>query len=296
MPNEKRPVVKELKAPGRKAEEIYLATDPDREGEAIAWHLLASHETWNRSITQRVVFHEITEPAVADAFCPPAADQHGPGGRPAGPAGAGSPGGLQPEPAAVAQSAQPALGRAGCSRWLCGWSSIASVRSMLSTRWNTGRWRQSSRPRAVRTLTRPSWSRSMATDPVLDNEAEVKPYLVDMEEAAYADQQDQARRATQRNPSASFHHQHPPARSLAASWVTLPGAPWPWPSSFMKASISVRGAAVGLITYMRTDSTNVSELAQAEARQFISRALWRQISPGRSAQIQDESARRAGSP
>ena len=38
-PNEKRPVVKEIKELARKAEEIYLATDPDREGEAIAWHL-----------------------------------------------------------------------------------------------------------------------------------------------------------------------------------------------------------------------------------------------------------------
>ncbi|HLE50990.1 MAG TPA: toprim domain-containing protein, partial [Anaerolineales bacterium] len=39
VPNEKKPVVKEIKALARTADEVYLATDPDREGEAIAWHL-----------------------------------------------------------------------------------------------------------------------------------------------------------------------------------------------------------------------------------------------------------------
>ena len=40
VPNEKREIVKDLKKAVAKAEEVYLATDPDREGEAIAWHLL----------------------------------------------------------------------------------------------------------------------------------------------------------------------------------------------------------------------------------------------------------------
>ncbi|MGE5222333.1 MAG: toprim domain-containing protein, partial [Omnitrophica WOR_2 bacterium] len=70
VPNEKRPVVKEIKELAKKAEEIYLATDPDREGEAIAWHLLESAEI-DPKLAQRVVFHEITEPAVADAFAHP---------------------------------------------------------------------------------------------------------------------------------------------------------------------------------------------------------------------------------
>ena len=67
VPNEKRPVVKELKGLARKAEEIFLATDPDREGEAIAWHLMESAEI-DPKVTKRVVFHEITEPAIAEAF------------------------------------------------------------------------------------------------------------------------------------------------------------------------------------------------------------------------------------
>jgi DNA topoisomerase-1 len=70
VPNEKRPVVKELKQLAATAKEIYLATDPDREGEAIAWHLTEAAEM-DKSRTQRVVFHEITKEAIAEAFAQP---------------------------------------------------------------------------------------------------------------------------------------------------------------------------------------------------------------------------------
>ncbi len=70
VPNDKRAIVKELKAAAEGADEIYLATDPDREGEAIAWHLMAAAEM-PRSNVKRVVFHEITDSAVADAFSQP---------------------------------------------------------------------------------------------------------------------------------------------------------------------------------------------------------------------------------
>lgn len=70
VPNEKREVVKELKKLAGEAAEIYLATDPDREGEAIAWHLLEAANI-NPEITQRVVFHEITQTAIDEAFSHP---------------------------------------------------------------------------------------------------------------------------------------------------------------------------------------------------------------------------------
>jgi DNA topoisomerase-1 len=70
VPNEKRPVVKEIKKLAEGAEEIYLATDPDREGEAIAWHLTEA-AGMDESRTKRVVFHEITKDAVAAAFAHP---------------------------------------------------------------------------------------------------------------------------------------------------------------------------------------------------------------------------------
>jgi DNA topoisomerase I len=58
VPNDKRQVVKDLKEAAAKAKEIYLATDPDREGEAIAWHVLESAEM-EPERTQRVVFMKL---------------------------------------------------------------------------------------------------------------------------------------------------------------------------------------------------------------------------------------------
>ncbi len=70
VPNDKRDVVKEIKKLGQEAEEIYLATDLDREGEAIAWHLMEAAEL-DPERTKRVVFHEITREAIEKAFANP---------------------------------------------------------------------------------------------------------------------------------------------------------------------------------------------------------------------------------
>ena len=67
VPNEKKEVVKKIKAMAAGTKKVYLATDPDREGEAIAWHLMESAEI-DPARTERVVFHEITKGAIADGF------------------------------------------------------------------------------------------------------------------------------------------------------------------------------------------------------------------------------------
>lgn len=69
--NDKRDVVKDLQRAVEGAQEVYLATDPDREGEAIAWHLIAATEMNAQKPVRRVVFHEITKPAVQEAFSHP---------------------------------------------------------------------------------------------------------------------------------------------------------------------------------------------------------------------------------
>ena len=66
---DKRSLLKELKTAGDSANDIYLATDPDREGEAISWHLQAAAKWGERDAQpKRVVFHEITREAVEEAF------------------------------------------------------------------------------------------------------------------------------------------------------------------------------------------------------------------------------------
>ncbi|KRN88777.1 type I DNA topoisomerase [Ligilactobacillus ceti] len=66
----KGPIIKELKKEAKKAANVYLASDPDREGEAIAWHL--SHLLGlNPEDKNRVIFNEITKDAVKNAFKTP---------------------------------------------------------------------------------------------------------------------------------------------------------------------------------------------------------------------------------
>lgn len=66
VPEEKEKVVKELRQLAKKSEEVWLATDEDREGEAISWHLCEVLGLDPVS-TKRIVFHEITKPAIKSA-------------------------------------------------------------------------------------------------------------------------------------------------------------------------------------------------------------------------------------
>ncbi len=70
VPRIKSKLVKELKEAAKTAAAVYLATDPDREGEAIAWHLYEVTRS-DRKPYHRVVFHEITEEAIKHAFKQP---------------------------------------------------------------------------------------------------------------------------------------------------------------------------------------------------------------------------------
>ena len=64
--DDKERVVKDLRASAKKSDEVWLATDEDREGEAISWHLCEVLDL-NPYTTKRIVFHEITKPAIQKA-------------------------------------------------------------------------------------------------------------------------------------------------------------------------------------------------------------------------------------
>src|SRR3990167_4817447 len=62
---DKKAIIDDLRKASEKADEIYLATDPDREGEAIAWHIA---QVLNLRNSKRIVFHEITKDAIQEAL------------------------------------------------------------------------------------------------------------------------------------------------------------------------------------------------------------------------------------
>ncbi len=70
VPKEKRDIVRQLKEAAQDARAVYLATDPDREGEAISWHVVEAAEL-SELPNHRVVFHEITPEGVRRAFDQP---------------------------------------------------------------------------------------------------------------------------------------------------------------------------------------------------------------------------------
>ena len=67
IPEEKEKLVRDLKANAKKAEKVWLASDEDREGEAISWHLCEVLGL-DEAKTNRIVFHEITRPAILEAI------------------------------------------------------------------------------------------------------------------------------------------------------------------------------------------------------------------------------------
>jgi DNA topoisomerase-1 len=265
VPKEKREVVRNLKAEAARSHEVYLATDPDREGEAIAWHLLEAAAITPEQ-ARRVVFHEITQPAVEEAFQHPRGiDMH----------------------LVEAQQARRILDR------LVGYNLSPLLWAKVQSRLSAGRVQSAAlrmvvdREREIESFTaREYWTidaeflqpekppafraRLQRLDdqpPQLASRDQVEPLVEDLKRAAF--RVSSAKRGSRvRRPLAPFTTstlQQEAARRLgfvARRTMTVAQQLY---EGFELGS----GEAVGLITYMRTDSTQVSEQVQQEARQYI---------------------------
>jgi DNA topoisomerase-1 len=275
VPNEKKAVVKELKELSKNASEIYLATDPDREGEAIAWHLLEAADIDLR-LSRRVVFHEITQTAIEDAFSHP----------------------RQINMDLVnAQQARRILDR------LVGYSISPILWEKVRSRLTAGRVQSVAlrlvvqREREIDAFVpQEFWSiegeflpeggktsfiarlvRVNDVEPVLDSETVVTPIVMDMQASRYSISKIK-RSERRRKPLAPFITstlQQEASRRLgytARRTMAL--------AQQLYEGLDVgETAATGLITYMRTDSTNIAEVAQTEARQYVTQRYGEKFLP-----------------
>jgi DNA topoisomerase-1 len=264
VPKEKTAVVKEIKALAKTHKEIYLATDPDREGEAISWHLMQAAKI-PLKYTKRVVFHEITEPAIAEAFGHP---------RDIDMSLVDAQQARRVLDRLVGYSLSPLLWRKVRPRLSAGRVQSVALRLVVEREREIDAfvpeeyWTVEAefRPQGIKETFIAKLAKVDSADPKFSKEDEVKPVLADMEASAYTISKIK-RGERRRTPSAPFITstlQQEASRKLGYTARRAMAL-----AQQLYEGVDLGDGAIGLITYMRTDSTNVSELAQAEARQFI---------------------------
>ncbi len=265
VPNEKKEIVKEIKKLAQGAEEIYLATDPDREGESISWHLMEAAQI-EPERSKRVVFHEITEPAIQEAFAHPRKiDLNLVDAQQA----------RRVLDRLVGYSISPILWEKVRGRLSAGRVQSVALRLIVEREreiedfipveyWTIG---AEFKPEGLKQSFIARLARMDEGEVELPNEESVKPLLADLETAAYSITKIK-RGERRRKPSAPFTTstlQQEASRKLGfTAKRTMALA-----QGLYEGQDVGNGGATGLITYMRTDSTNVSSLAQNEAREYV---------------------------
>ena len=283
VPAKKKDIVKKLKTIAKEADEIYLATDPDREGEAISWHLAEALGLKDWKHVHRVEFHEITKDAIARAFAAPRAINYR---------------------LVDAQQARRILDR------LVGYNLSPLLRRKISKRGLSAGRVQSvavrllvDREREIENfvqqeywtidveLTKPRETGARARPkPFLASLVQIDGNKPEITEQATAEKIADALRRSQyvvtevkerqvhRHPSAPFTTstlQQEASRKLGFSAKRTMAV-----AQQLYEGISIKGEGnVGLITYMRTDSTNVAASAQAEALDYIRKAYGAEYLP-----------------
>jgi DNA topoisomerase-1 len=265
VPNEKKDIVKEIKKLAQTAEEIFLATDPDREGESISWHLMESAQI-EPERTQRVVFHEITAPAVADAFAHPRqinmdlvnAQQA-----------------RRVLDRLVGYSISPILWEKVRGRLSAGRVQSVALRLIVEREREIEEFKPVEywsihgefKPEKLKSNFIAKLARIDDKDPELTHKEVVDPILIDMETAAYSITKVKRgeRRRKPLPPFTTSTLQQEASRKLGFTAKRTMGLA----QGLYEGQDVGEGGTTGLITYMRTDSTNVSTIAQDEARQYV---------------------------
>ncbi|MBI3161666.1 MAG: type I DNA topoisomerase [Chloroflexi bacterium] len=286
VPNEKKEVVKEIKKLAQTAEEIYLATDPDREGESISWHLMEAAQI-EPERTKRVVFHEITAPAVAEAFSHPRqinmdlvnAQQA-----------------RRVLDRLVGYSISPILWEKVRGRLSAGRVQSVALRLIVEREREIDEFKPVEYWSIHAELKHGSLKSSFLSklvridnkEPELPNEEAVKPILVDMETATYSVTKVK-RGERRRKPSGPFTTstlQQEASRKLGFTAKRTMGLA----QGLYEGQDVGEGGTTGLITYMRTDSMNVSAIAQNEAREYVTGKYGKDYLPAESPVYKTKSA------
>ena len=294
--SDKSKIVSELRSAARKADAIYLATDPDREGEAIAWHVWEAIGPKKSQPVYRVTFHEITRNAVQQAVAHPRqidmrmVDAHRRGACSTGWWGTGC-------RRCYGIKSSAAYRPGGCSRWRCVWWSSASARSRTSSRRNTGPSRPICRSRpATHVCSAPCWS----SEPAKSSASSISP-TGEAAEAIKADLDGAGwqvtkitRKDKRRTPAPPFTTstlQQEASRKLGfGAKQTMSVAQ----QLYEGVDLGSEGT-VGLITYMRTDSVSVSREAQDEARSLVAEMYGREYRARAAQRVPHQSQGRPGS-
>ncbi len=269
IPVKKKKIVGEIKKAASKASSIYLATDPDREGEAISWHLIQAATLDKDDIpVQRVVFHEITRDAVQEAFqSPRSIDMN----------------------LVNAQQARRILDR------LVGYKLSPLLWRKVQRGLSAGRVQSVAvrmivdREREIQNfIPREYWIIEVKLAPSEEKEASFKARLFALADGTRLDidNKDEADRVVADLEKAEYAVKavvtKQVARPPAPPFITSPLQQEAWQKLHFTAGRTMAVAqqlyeglpfgkegSVGLITYMRTDSTHVAASAISEAREFI---------------------------
>ncbi|MCX7855298.1 MAG: type I DNA topoisomerase, partial [Anaerolineae bacterium] len=271
VPKEKKQVVKELAEEVKKAAEVYLATDPDREGEAIAWHLTEAVGIRPQQL-RRVVFHEITQSAIEEAFAHPRGiDMNLVNAQQA----------RRILDRLVGYSLSPLLWRKVRGRLSAGRVQSVAVRMVVEREreiqnfvpeeyWSIqAELAKRGASLNLRRTFLAKLHRIRGEEVNLKDEPATRAVVDELERAVYivASVKEGQRRRQPSPPFTTSTMQQEASRRLGFTATRTMRI-----AQQLYEGIDLDGSGpVGLITYMRTDSTNVAEQAQAEARQYIAR-------------------------